>query len=117
MTPKEKAQDFLNKFDTLQDAIQCVKEIIEETKGMVDEDSGYSSGTYWQEAERRVQEYYENDLLNLTWFLSKQCALISINREIQLLEEIRGYISDYGNRYLLIELNDLNQIKEELLKM
>jgi hypothetical protein len=67
-----------------------------------------------QEAERRVLEYfYQTPHVSN----SIQCALISINREIELLDELRPYISGYGLKYYQRELDDLNQIKDELLKM
>lgn len=50
--------------------------------------------------------------------IKKQCALISINREIELLDEVRKRVfTTYDKEYLDNKLQDLNQIKDELLKM
>ena len=65
-----------------------------------------------QEAERRVEEF--SDLVLIRQEYDIKCALISINREIELLEEIQR---QYDNGYFEQKLNDLNQIKDELLKM
>jgi hypothetical protein len=51
MTPKEKTQDLLNKFDTLQDAILCVEEIM--TQERIVRNYG---GNYWQEVLTHLKE-------------------------------------------------------------
>jgi hypothetical protein len=76
-----------------------------------------------QEAEKRVDEYLdiENKYKELTDYTqAKQCALISINREIELLEELFMSISSEQFNFedvIKSKLQDLNQIKDELLKM
>ena len=78
-----------------------------------------------QEAERRVEEFYKycDDGNNGKYYDSKKqysnaikCALISINREIELLEW--AYNNSTADEYFMpMKLQDLNQIKDELLKM
>ena len=62
-----------------------------------------------QEAERRI-----NSTIGLGFDISVQINLISINREIELLEDIHKIDVI---PYVIHKLNDLNQIKDELLKM
>ena len=67
-----------------------------------------------QEAERRVIRYY---------FLPRQqairCDLISINREIELYSELikRYDVGVSAEGFVNSKLTDLNQMKDELLKM
>jgi len=74
-----------------------------------------------QEAERKVDEFYKycDDGNNGKYYDSKKqysnaikCAIISINREIELLEEFKN-----ESARILNKIYDLNQIKDELLKM
>lgn len=71
MTPEEKAEELFGKFamylranlrydeEANEDAKQCaliaVDEIIDATKGMVDEDNGYSTDSYWQEVKHEIE--------------------------------------------------------------
>ena len=66
-----------------------------------------------QEAERRVEEFKKHPLISLGEAVAFD--LISINREIELLEVINNNCS--YKSYVAKKLNDLNQIKDELLKM
>lgn len=72
MTPKERAKNLVDKHiklcvekDYHQDfkliqakrgALIAVDEIIDATKGMVDEDNGYSTDSYWQEVKQEIQK-------------------------------------------------------------
>jgi hypothetical protein len=69
-----------------------------------------------QEAERRVDEFYIQKISTNKFRREESisCALISINREIELLEEVHKIDVI---PYVIHKLNDLNQIKDELLKM
>jgi len=82
-----------------------------------------------QEAERRIKEYdnviyyyklggKNKDSKGLPVSMNQghkaQCALISINREIELLEEVLRIIYNHD---IVVKLVYLNQIKDELLKM
>jgi hypothetical protein len=70
-----------------------------------------------QEAERRVEEYWLINL-SITKTQAKQCALISINREIELCIFFYNISVSYIMRmHIQDKLQDLNQIKDELLKM
>jgi hypothetical protein len=66
-----------------------------------------------QEAEIRVWDY-----LRVTKNKPIQCAIISINREIELCKYFIKSLSNNEHIVCFIndELNDLNQIKDELLK-
>jgi hypothetical protein len=68
-----------------------------------------------QEAERMVKQH----IGFLFYHQAVQCALISINREIELLEEVVTKLRHFGftQAYFKSKLQDLNQIKDELLKM
>jgi hypothetical protein len=84
-----------------------------------------------QEAKRMVDEFYiwgiRKEGQTLLVKECKELALISINREIELLKKIRdeatnNYTSlkanaNFCNYIINPKLKDLNQIKEELLKM
>jgi len=70
-----------------------------------------------QEAEKRVLEYSPYALVRDNFDV--QCSLISINREIKLLEETVTKLRHFGftQAYFKSKLHDLNQIKDELLKL
>jgi len=80
-----------------------------------------------QEAERRVDEFYKycEDGNNGKYYDSKKqysnaikCAIISINREIDLCRWMYYKSpSAQTDSYISEKVKDLNQIKEELLKM
>jgi hypothetical protein len=87
-----------------------------------------------QEAERRVSEYdnviyyyklggKNKDSKGLPISMNQghktQCSLIAINREIELLDNLSEKDCIHlGMYYIFVEIrNDLNQIKDELLKM
>ena len=74
-----------------------------------------------QEAERRVDEFIQLYPHPIEDYQDRdkaiQCALISINREIELLSIIKWKIAYSEKECIDDKLNDLNQIKEELLKM
>ena len=76
-----------------------------------------------QEQARQEAERIKNDFLihPKCHHKAKQCALISINREIELYKTIQIDLSDtLGEleiKYTCHKLNDLKQIKDELLKM
>lgn len=48
---------FLTEFDSSakQCALIAVDEIIDATKGMVDEDNGYSTDSYWKEVKQEIE--------------------------------------------------------------
>jgi hypothetical protein len=66
------------------------------------------------EQARQEAEIIKNDFLIFPkcHHKAKRCALISINREIELLEEFKN-----ESARILNNIYDLNQIKDELLKM
>jgi hypothetical protein len=72
-----------------------------------------------QEAERRILEYSPYALIMYDFDI--KCALISINREIELYQKMEKDLSkNIGvseSNYIYFKLQDLNQIKDELLKM
>ena len=72
-----------------------------------------------QEAERRVEEF--SDLVLIRKEYDIKCALISINREIGLYQimqtDLEKNIGVSESNYIYFKLHDLNQIKDELLKM
>ena len=74
-----------------------------------------------QEAERRVDEYFYAKGVVICFNEAIKLNLISINREIELYKTIQIDLSDtLGEleiKYTCHKLNDLNQIKDELLKM
>lgn len=68
MTPKAKAKELIHRYDLMQtyvegfsyynakeSALIAVDEIINATKGMVDEDNGYSTDSYWQEVKHEIK--------------------------------------------------------------
>ena len=76
-----------------------------------------------QEAERRASEFSQyTDLYNNKGQIDHnlwnertvQCALTSINIEIELLNEVYEITC---SSFVIDKLQDLNQIKDELLKM
>lgn len=65
MTPKEKAfhlhwkfvrEIMADKEKAKQCALIAVDEIIDATKGMVDEDNGYSTDSYWHEVKEEIEK-------------------------------------------------------------
>ena len=65
-----------------------------------------------QEAERRVDEIDSKLIYLKSKYVAIELSLISINREIELLEEFKN-----ESARILNNIYDLNQIKDELLKM
>ena len=55
MTPKEKAQQFIDKYDWR--AIEVVSEILEATKGVIDRPDYYGVvySKYWQEVKTEIE--------------------------------------------------------------
>ena len=80
-----------------------------------------------KQADNLVEEYYQLLIdtleVNSAYFYCKQCALISINREIKLLEKLNEKLENLDNMNLTVfsivdyNLEDLQKIKDELLKM
>jgi hypothetical protein len=67
-----------------------------------------------QEADRRVEEFIRFTPFEFEYEYAVRCAIISINREIELLDDINNVEQ---SMYIYRKWNDLNQIKDELLKM
>jgi len=73
-----------------------------------------------QEAEKRVEVFFEilggyNKIQDdLEWDKSIQCELVSINREIKLC---KAFLTPENYSDITNKLQDLNKIKEQLLKM
>lgn len=71
-----------------------------------------------EEAIKRVEEFESFSNLDIeqrisSWHSAKQCALLAINREIELVKYIDDYLENNGTLDFLL-LRDLIKVKKEI---